>query len=329
MISLLLLCWAAVVAVAAGPALANRAWTRSAPRLAVGVWLGAELSVTLAVLGAGLLLAVPPAAAAAGLPGIVQACLQALANLSAPNLFLSIAGLAAMALLIARLAVGLTVTFTAARRWRRHHRAALLPVSRPGPDGESVILDHAVPVIYCLPGRPGQIVVTSGALDVLSPQEFAAVLGHEQAHLRGRHHLLLALVTAFHRAFPGLPLAGTAEAEVRRLVEHLADDRAGAQHDRRLMASAIVRLADATPEHALGAATAAADRVRRMLAPATPLRAAQRLLATAAIGALLALPLAAVAATAGTALHGSTCSHPSGVKPPVQHPQAGNPAAAA
>ncbi|HEX5541997.1 MAG TPA: M48 family metalloprotease [Micromonospora sp.] len=311
MISLLLLGWAAVVAVGAGPTLTNRAWTRSAPRLAIAAWLGAELSVILAVVGAGLLLAVPPVTAAAGLPGIVQACLQALAHLSAPSTILSITGLAATALLVARVAVALPATVTAARRWRRHHRAALLPVSRPGPDGESIVVDHAVPVIYCLPGRPGQIVVTSGALHALSKAEFTAVLGHERAHLRGRHHILLALVTAFHRAFPGLPLAGAAEAEVRRLVEHLADDRAGARHDRRLMATAIVRLADATPEHALGAATVAADRVRRMLAPAAPLRATQRLLAVVAIGALLALPFAAVAAAAGAALHGSTCAEQS------------------
>lgn len=71
MTSLLLLGWAAVVAVSARKAFAERPWTRSAPRLAIGLWLGAELSVTIAVLAAGLLLAVPPAALAAGLQGVV------------------------------------------------------------------------------------------------------------------------------------------------------------------------------------------------------------------------------------------------------------------
>lgn len=75
----------------------------------------------------------------------------------------------------------------------------------------------------------------------------AAVLRHERAHLRGRHHLLVALAAAFHRTLPGLPMAETAEREIRRLVEHLADDRASEQHGRQAVATAIVRLADHTP----------------------------------------------------------------------------------
>lgn len=316
MTSLLLLGWAAAVAVSARKAFAERPWTRSAPRLAIGLWLGAELSVTIAVLAAGLLLAVPPAALAAGLQGVVEACARALASLGAPNSTFALVGLAATAVLAARLAVALTVTFAGTRRWRYRHEAALLPVSRPSPDGGSILVDHAVPVIYCLPGRPGRVVVTSGAIDALSPEEFAAVLRHERAHLRGRHHLLVAMVTAFHRAFPGLPFAKAAEAEVRRLVEHLADDHASAHHDRRLVATAIVRLADATPAPALGAATAAADRVRRMLGPARPLPAVQRLLAAIALGVLLIFPPVAAAASAGMAVHEATCSHRPDSHPP-------------
>jgi len=308
MTSLVLLAWSAAVAVGGRSALAGRNWTRSAPRLAIGLWLGAELSATVAVILAGLLLAVPPAALVAGLEGFVAACAEALRGIGAPSGSYAVIGLAATAVLTARLILGLVVTFLETRRWRRQHEVDLLAVSRPAPDG-SIMVDYGVPAVYCLPGRTGRIVVTSGALDALSPEEFAAVLRHERAHLRGRHHLLVALVSAFGRAFPGLPLATAGEAEVRRLVEHLADDHASAHHDRRLVATAIVRLADATPAHALGAATSAADRVRRMLAPAKPLPTTQRLLAATALGALLAAPLIGVAASAGVAVHGATCSH--------------------
>lgn len=320
MTSLLLFGWAVAVGAALPRTLAGRAWTRSAPRLAIGLWLGAELSVVMAVLGSGLLLAGPSVAAAigldrftglnraAGLDWLVTVCMQALIRLGSPNAVLAVVALVATATLAARLVVSLVRTYAGARRWRHRHRADLLPVARTGEANDTTVVDHPVPAVYCLPGRPGQIVVTSAALDALSPAEFAAVLRHERAHLRGRHHFLTAFVTAFHRAFPGLSLARTAEAEVRGLVEHLADDQASRYHDRRLVATAIVRLADATPEHALGAATLAAVRVCRMLAPARPLRTVHRLLAAGALGALLLLPLTtAVGSAVVIGAHG-TCS---------------------
>jgi Zn-dependent protease with chaperone function len=48
-------------------------------------------------------------------------------------------------------------------------------------------------LLYCVPGRLPTIVVTTGALAVLEPEQLAAVLAHERAHLAGRHHLLLAV----------------------------------------------------------------------------------------------------------------------------------------
>ncbi|MFI7575740.1 M56 family metallopeptidase [Micromonospora sp. NPDC049497] len=320
MTSLVLLAWAAAVAVLARPALTGR-WTTSLPRLTVGLWLGAELSVSVAVLTAGLLVAVPPAALAAGLEGVVVACTRALAGLGAPNETLAVIGLLATAVLAARLLISLIVTFTSARRWRRRHLAALLPLGRPGANGWTVV-DHATAAVYCLPGRPGQVVVTSAAIDALTADELAAVLRHERAHLRGRHHLLVALAVAFHRALPGLPMADAAETEIRRLVEHLADDRASERHGRHAVATAIVQLADRAPRHALGAGTgtgtAAVERVRRMLAPPARPRILHRLVAASAIGLLLTGPPAVAVASAGLALQDATC--PTNSPPPAESP---------
>ncbi|MGB2571892.1 M56 family metallopeptidase [Micromonospora citrea] len=307
MTSLVLLGWAAAVAALARPALTSGRLA-TVPRLTIGLWLGAELSVTVAVLTAGLLVAVPPAALTAGLAGIIAACTQALASLDAPNSTLAVIALLATAVLAARFAISLTLTFAGARRWRRRHLAALLPVARTYDGDGWTLVEHATPVVYCLPGRPGQVVVTSAARDALTADEFAAVLRHEQAHLRGRHHVLVALAVAFHRALPGLGMAGAAEAEIRRLVEHLADDRASERHGRHAVATAIVQLADRTPRHALGAGAGAVDRVRRMLAPPARPRILHRIVAVGAIGLLLAGPPAVAVASAGLTVHGATCS---------------------
>lgn len=317
MTSLVLLVWAAAVAALARPALTG-GWTTSLPRLTVGLWLGAELSVSVAVLTAGLLVAVPPAALAAGLEGIVVACTRALTGLGAPNETLAVIGLLATVVLAARIVISLIVTFTSARRWRRRHLAALLPLGRPGVNGWTVV-DHTTAAVYCLPGRPGRVVVTSAALDALTAEELAAVLRHERAHLRGRHHLLVALAVAFHRALPGLPMADAAETEIRRLVEHLADDRASERHGRQAVATAIVQLADRAPRHALGAGTGAVERVRRMLAPPARPRTLHRLVAASAIGLLLTGPPAVAIASAGLALQAATC-------PTDSPPAAGSPA---
>ena len=45
-----------------------------------------------------------------------------------------------------------------------------------------------------------------------------AVLAHEQAHLRGRHHLVLAAGRILRRAFPWVPAFRWAYEEVTRLV---------------------------------------------------------------------------------------------------------------
>ena len=250
MTSLVLLGWAAAVVALARPVL-TAPWMTSLPRLTIGLWLGAELSITVAVLTAGLLVAVPPDALATGLASIVAACKQALASLGTPNATLAVIGLVATAVLAVRLVIGLVVTFTGAPRWRRRHLATLLPLGRHDVNDGWTLVDHATPAVYCLPGRPAQVVVTSAAIDALTDQEFAAALRHERAHLRGRHHLLVALAVAFHRALPGLPMADAAEEEIRRLVEHLADDRASERHGRHAVATAIVQLADRTPRHAI------------------------------------------------------------------------------
>ena len=65
------------------------------------------------------------------------------------------------------------------------------------------VLDHEVPLAYCLPGRrTSRVVVSAGTLGLLAGDEVDAVLAHERAHLRARHDLVLEAFDVLHRAFP-------------------------------------------------------------------------------------------------------------------------------
>jgi len=70
-------------------------------------------------------------------------------------------------------------------------------------------------------------VISSAALEALTPDQLAAVMAHERAHLRGHHHLVLAGARSLQRAFPRVPLFAAAPTELAALVEMVADDRAG------------------------------------------------------------------------------------------------------
>jgi Zn-dependent protease with chaperone function len=67
------------------------------------------------------------------------------------------------------------------------------------------VIDHEAPAVYCLPGRHGRVVVATAALRALDDERLAAVLAHERAHLRQRHHLLRATAEALAVALPFVP----------------------------------------------------------------------------------------------------------------------------
>ena len=126
------------------------------------------------------------------------------------------------------------------------------------------------------------------------------MLAHEQAHLHGRHHLVLAAAAALQRAFPRVRAFSDAHREITRLVEMHADDVAARGNDRLTIATGLVRLAEASaPVAALGAGGGTCvARVRRLVAPAQPLGAPRSALAAFAAAALLVTPVAVVAAPA-------------------------------
>ncbi|MFC7585053.1 M56 family metallopeptidase [Nonomuraea antimicrobica] len=234
--------------------LRRAAWADRAPRLAIAMWLAAGASVIASAVLSALAVAVPAAAVGHGLAELFAACAALLGDETALGSAGARAGLAVSGLLLVRVAaVGASVLF-GARRERRRHAAALSPLGRHDLDLDALVVDYDECLAYCLPGRKGHAVITTGALRSLAPEQVAVVLAHERAHLRGRHHLLLAAAETPALAFPRLPLFEQARAEVARLVELLADDVAARRHQRIHLATALVRLATGkTPAFALGA----------------------------------------------------------------------------
>ncbi|MDH6522289.1 M56 family metallopeptidase [Streptomyces sp. SAI-090] len=237
--------------------------------------------------------------------------------------------------LLLLLAAPATLAVLAVRRivraWRERgrHRLATDALAAPGPGrgrgrrGPLRVLEHPVPAAFCIPGSraDARIVLTRGALRLLTREQVAAVLAHERAHLRFRHHRAVLLAETVTAAVGWSGALRHYAGQVRRLTEMAADDHATRRHGRRAVASALLEMCAAGgPEAGNGAqvlpfgAADPAERIRRLLAPHAPARRmVVPLLVTGAAVVALALPvvlsLGPAASLAGTA-HSATRSGP-------------------
>jgi hypothetical protein len=232
--------------------MAQRKSFRRAPRAALVAWQAVSLGGILAAL----------AAAPAALPLLLDGeDPSAHLNLIVPAVLVSAAVLAR--LLYAGHSVG-----TRLRRVRAEHRQLVDIVARH--EERMRILQHPTPTAYCIPGRQSRVVLSQGVLDALPEDQLDAVVAHEDAHLRGRHDLLLEFFSVVHRAVPGPLRSPAALDEVRLLVEALADRAAVRRSGEVATARALITLAGSrAPEAALGVGTTAPVRLR-LLADGPP-----------------------------------------------------------
>jgi Zn-dependent protease with chaperone function len=195
----------------------------------------------------------------------------------------------------------LLLSWVRTARTRRRHRALLELVVQPSAEmPDTRLLEHPAPVAFCIPGARPLLVLSSGMVAELDDGQLAAVVAHERAHLRERHHLLLLPFVAWEAALPVLPAAARAHAAVRELVEMRADDVAVASLSgpapRRALAQAIVTAAGGpggaeVPSGALALGGGAIRaRVLRLVEPPRPLPAPARWAALVSAGLLLLLP---------------------------------------
>lgn len=145
---------------------------------------------------------------------------------------------AACGLLLAGLAVAFVRAAIGYTRWIRDLTRELDDHSRePG----VVILPGAEPVAFAAPGRGGRIAISSGMLSALSPRERTALLAHERAHLRLRHHHFLVAVTLAGTLNPLLrPLCTAARFALERWADEAAARHVG---DRTVVAHAVAKAA--------------------------------------------------------------------------------------
>ncbi|MFF5992368.1 MULTISPECIES: M56 family metallopeptidase [Prauserella] len=255
---------------------------RRDPRPLIAAWLLAMSGVALAGITGVVLLLAPDHAAPSPLTWALSQCWTALQHGSPPKLeeIIGVLSAAILAGLIARFAIVAVREFL---QWRRasHERLAVLRLVARTDDHspKTLWLAHDRPLAFSLGNRPGVIVATEGLRRHLSPEGVAAVLAHERAHLRGRHHLLILIAGILRRTMPFVPLFQQADTALRELVELAADVSAVRTCGASAVRSALLGVAGpGTPEVALAmardAVTLRLARLQHAAQPAGGFRAA-------------------------------------------------------
>ena len=270
---------------AAVPRLAGAAWPLRAPSPALLLWQALGLTGVLLALEVAATVALAPAGRTYG---------RALRALPAPLTWWGWLAAGTFAVVLLRLLTGLVTSTVRTVRARHRHRVLVDLVATRNPllRGTHVV-DHDVPVAYCLPGLRPRVVVSRGVLAALDEDEVRAVLDHELAHVAARHDLVVLPFIALGATFPRLAVVRCAREQVALLVEVLADDRAARRHDGRVLARALCKVGERqAPAGGLGATgTGVLVRAARLLAPPPPLAARQVLAVLLAVAGVLSLPV--------------------------------------
>ncbi|MGH3948825.1 MAG: M56 family metallopeptidase [Pseudonocardiaceae bacterium] len=208
------------------------------------------------------LLLIPDHGTPGGLAAAMHQCWIAVQHGSLPRLE-ELGGVLGLGLLISGL-VRFTVVGVIEFRQRLHARreqvAVLRLAARTDEHAPSTLwLAHDRPLAFSIAGRPGVVVATDGLRRCLSADGVAAVLAHEQAHLRGRHHLLVAIVEVLGKTLPFVPLFRQAPGAMRELVELAADVEAVRRHGNAAVRSALLGVTGTGAPH--GALAMARDAV--------------------------------------------------------------------
>ena len=217
---------------AAAPRAFSMSVTGRAPRLGIAGWFIAIATVLLSWILALIKVGSSPA--------------------SAP---LRAGALLLLAVFVLRMTWAILTGGARARVHRRRQRNWLAVLGRRDGDLDVLLVESPAVMVYCLPGRPATVVVTSGAREALTPQQLNAVLAHERAHISGRHSIVLAAAYAMANTLPWINLFRTAADHVSTLLEMRADDIAARRHGRGPVASALASMnRSPAPAPALGAA---------------------------------------------------------------------------
>lgn len=228
------------------------------PAVALVAWTASATTAGLAGLVGALILALPGGARADGLIGMARVCVNAVGDGRGPpwmhalGIVLTVGTLGALA----RVGVVGVRAVRADRSGRAHRLAVLRIVARVRDD--VLWVEDRLPVAFSVAGRPGAVVATD-TVGRLGDGRCAAILAHERAHLRGRHHQVVLVAEVLARALPWVPLCRDLPAAVRVLVEGAADAAAATCCGADVVSGALRDVTGAVqvPVGALGAADCA------------------------------------------------------------------------
>ncbi|WP_277670629.1 M56 family metallopeptidase [Saccharomonospora viridis] len=241
---------AAVVLGVGAPAVLCAVLTRVRPGLLLAGWVSSVVLMLATGFASALLFALPRGAGLDGFIGMADSCLNVVRGGEVVGEHLVRVGVAAVlfGLLGWTLLVAMSM-LVRYRRWRREHLRLLRVVCRC--EGSVLWIEGPDPVAYSVGGRGGAVVATSGVRR-LSDRERSAVLAHEHAHLRGRHHALVLVADMVAKALPFVPLCRRAPGHLRVLVELAADAAAARRHGPDSVRAALLSVTSAgTPSAAL------------------------------------------------------------------------------
>lgn len=246
------------------------------PRLAVAGWLTAVGTAICAWLAAVVILAVGAGHALITSTALTF-CVETLGITDAIYLPTSVATAFTVALLILTIVVAVNTARRVVRatlstqRCNQRHAEAVHMVGRPTQHQGVLSIEADKAAVYCVSGGGTRaIVTTTAALRLLDHDGLNAVLAHERAHLRGRHHLIVGTLSALAAALPRLPLMRAAAQSVPPLLEMCADDAAIREHGRTPLVTSLVLLSTGhrLPQGSLAAAgSAVVERVLRLTQP--------------------------------------------------------------
>lgn len=267
------------------------------PTILLTGWLLSSIGLLVSTVATISLFALPADHPSSGIFRLAGGCWTALASGSVPGWREALAGLgiAVAATILVRVAwaVGLR---TRRRRTTSRHLARLRLLAADGPPGEPLWVRDDRPLALSIGGRPGLIIMSDALPRVLTPAAVAATLEHERAHLRGRHHLLMAVVEVIAAALPVSPLLRAAPAALKDLVELAADAQAARRCGPAAVREALSHLtAQPTPAGGLAMAGRLTDvRLSRLASAGSGSNRAVRLAGCSAVAvAALSLPAAA------------------------------------
>lgn len=216
-----------------------------------------------------------------GNTGVVcQRCLDA-ANPLPPGLtvdtFIPIVVLLAVPVLLGLMMVvsGYRYFRRSAKQRRRLERVLRHTAYRTQLAGQNVtVIDHPHPTAFALANRGWGIVVSTALLELLTPEELTAVVTHEAAHLRQRHHLILGVFQGAIAPLRWIPLIAAINSAMPHYLEMAADNTARCRTSTPVLASALLKLGERSgpgvAHDACGAIAlhaAGVDRIRHLVAP--------------------------------------------------------------